>query len=59
MIHKYLVSYIVVISLLGFCLTNFVDEIYYKTHHFVVVNQFVDPAELEDHQSSENLHRCL
>ena len=42
-----------------FCWTHFVDEIYYKTHHFVVVNQFVDPAELEDHQSSENLHRCL
>ena len=35
------------------------DEIYYKTHHFVVVNQFVDPAELEDNESPNDFHRCL
>ena len=35
------------------------NEKFYKTHNFVVVNQLVDSAELEDNQRSDNLHRCL
>ena len=35
------------------------NAIFYETHNFIVVNQFVDSAELEDHQGSDHLHCCL
>ena len=38
---------------------NWLNELFYKTHNFVVVDQLVDSAELEDDERSNNLHRCL
>ena len=29
------------------------------THHLVVVDQLVDPAQLEDNESPNDFHRCL
>lgn len=35
------------------------NAIFEKTYHFVVVDELVDPAELEDNERPDNLHRGL